>query len=137
MSARVLVVSQNPLALEGISQALRLHLPATIVETASTACDALILVATRHFEAIVFPACLPDRNGLNFLKQVKTLRPESTMFFVGDPDDRNLREEALRLGAHAFIDQPLVIDRFIPLLREAVTDALLRGTPMESDHQPV
>jgi DNA-binding NarL/FixJ family response regulator len=128
MSARVLLISKNPLALEGISQALRLHLPASIVETASTACDALILVATHRFDAIVFPSCLPDKNGLEFLQQVKALRPDSAVFLVGNPADLRLRADALRLGAHAFIAQPLIVDEFIPLLREAVKDTSLRST---------
>jgi DNA-binding NarL/FixJ family response regulator len=136
MSARVLVVSKNLLALEGISQALRLHLPASIVETASTACDALILIATHHFDAIVFPSCMPDKSGLDFLKQVKALRSDSAIFFVGDAEDLRLRADVLRLGAYAFIPQPLVIDQFIPLLREAVRDALLRHTQHEPDQQP-
>jgi DNA-binding NarL/FixJ family response regulator len=137
MSARVCIVSKNQLALAGISHALRLHLESVIVETASTACDALILVASHHFDAIIFPSQLPDRTGLDFLRHVKALRPDSAAFFVGDPDDIALRAEVLGQGAYAFIAQPLVIDQFIPLLRGALKQTSLHHAPAPPHRQPV
>jgi DNA-binding NarL/FixJ family response regulator len=137
MSARLCIVSTNQLALAGISHALRLHLDSVIVETASTASDALLLIASHDFDAIVFPSHLPDKTGLDFLKHIKALRPDCVVFFVGDQEDASLRQEALRQGAYAFVPQPLVIDQFVPLLREAIKDTLLSRTPTESHHQPV
>jgi FixJ family two-component response regulator len=44
--------------------------------------------------------------------------------------------QALRQGAHDFIEQPLIIDQFIPLLREALKELVLRQTRTVSHHQP-
>jgi DNA-binding NarL/FixJ family response regulator len=122
MSGRVLLVSKDPLALAGISQAVRLRLPEVMVETASSADQALRLLATTDVDVIVFPVPMPDMNALAFLKEAKTLRPESLAFVVGYPGDHDLRHRALRNGADGFIEQPIIIDRFIPILCQAIAD---------------
>jgi DNA-binding NarL/FixJ family response regulator len=122
MSAQVLLVSKDPLALAGISNAIQSQLPAVTVETASSADRALMLVSACDFDVIVFPAPMPDIDVLVFLKEVKTLRPESLTFVAGDPGDEHLRHTAIRYGADGFIEQPIVIDRFISILRKAIAD---------------
>jgi DNA-binding NarL/FixJ family response regulator len=122
MSARLLLVSKDPLALAGISNAVRLRLPDLTVETASSADRALILVATSDYDIIVFPSSMPEIDALDFLKEVKSLRPESLAFVVGDPADDHLRNEAVHHGAEGFIEQPIVIDQFIPVVRKAIHD---------------
>src|SRR5919108_6156606 len=107
MSARVLLVSKDPLALAGISHAIQSQLPPVTVETASSADRALILVATIDFDVIVFPAPMPDIDVILFLKEVKSLRPQSMALVAGDPGDEHLRHTAIRYGADGFIEQPI------------------------------
>jgi DNA-binding NarL/FixJ family response regulator len=122
MSGRLLLVSKDPLALAGISNAVRLRLPDVLVETASSADRAIILVATSDYDVVVFPSSMPDMHAVDFLGEVKSLRPETLAFVAGDPADDHLRTEALRHGAEGYIDQPIVIDRFIPIVQKAIYD---------------
>jgi DNA-binding NarL/FixJ family response regulator len=122
MSGRLLLVSKDPLALAGISNAVRLRLPEVAIETASSAERALMLLAATDVDIIVFPVPMPDMDALAFLKEAKALRPESLAFVVGHPGDHDLRHTAMRNGADGFIEQPIIIDRFIPILCQAIAD---------------
>jgi DNA-binding NtrC family response regulator len=131
VSSHLLVVDDDPATRLALSEALRLHFSHATIDTASTAERALILMATSDFEVIISDVRMPGMSGLDFLKELKGLRPETIVILVTGCE-ASLSVEALRAGAYAFLEKPLRMETFIPLVRTALEHAqCLRQIPVQ------
>lgn len=130
MTPRLLVVDDDPATRLALSEALRLHFSTATIDTASTAERALILMATADFDVVVSDVRMPGMNGLDFLRELTALRPETIVILVTGCE-ASLSADALEAGAYAFLEKPLRMETFIPLVRTALEHArCLRHVPV-------
>jgi DNA-binding NtrC family response regulator len=122
VSLQLLVVDDDPATRLALSEALRLHIREATIDTASTAERALILMATTNFDVIISDVRMPGMSGLDFLRELKALRPETIVILVTGCE-ASLSAEALKAGAYAFLEKPLRMEAFIPLVRTALENA--------------
>jgi DNA-binding NtrC family response regulator len=122
VSLRLLVIDDDPAGRAALSETLRLHFADALVETASTADRALILMATADFDVVVSDIRMPGMSGMDFLKELKALRPETLVILVTGCED-SLRDDALEHGAYAFFQKPIRTEEFIPVVRTALESA--------------
>jgi DNA-binding NtrC family response regulator len=122
MSLRLLVVDDDPATRLALSETLRLHFADIVVETASAADRALILMATGDFDVVVSDIRMPGMSGMDFLKELKALRPETHVILVTGCE-LSLRYDALDNGAYAFFQKPIRTEQFLPIIRAALDDA--------------
>ena len=100
---------------------LRLHLqPEQVVITeADNGLTALHLTTTHHFHLIIVDIQMPDMNGFEFLRELRS-RPEiweiPTILITADETIVN-REKAFQLGANDFITKPFDPADFLPRVR--------------------
>ncbi len=71
---------------------------------------------------------LPDGSGLDILKRIKELRPETIAIMVTGSVDVKNTVAALRGGAHDFISKPVKLEELEVTLRNAVETRVLRQT---------
>lgn len=92
-----------------------------IVTTAATAADAVreITVADRTFDVVILDYRLPDRQDLTLLEDVRRLSPESVVVMMTAFGDDNMRTGAMELGAHAVVDKPFQLTRFVSLIESS------------------
>jgi DNA-binding NtrC family response regulator len=62
------------------------------------------------FDVILLDQILPDANGLDLLPTLKRLAPASIVMMMSAHMSRDEVDEALRLGASAFIPKPFDLD---------------------------
>jgi CheY-like chemotaxis protein len=144
MWSRLLVVDDDPLDLLCLCKTFKHELPDTAVEGASSAERALILLAAMEFDAIISDVRMPCMDGLELLKRAKALRPNAAVFLMTGYEPK-LREDALRYGASGYLQKPILMSDFLPLLRQTLEPAsLIRrlraarvDTPLVHDPMPV
>jgi DNA-binding response OmpR family regulator len=74
------------------------------VDTASTATDAMELLATRHYAAIVVDCSLADLPALDWLAAIRGAAPTTPMILsTGQIDDEELRRYAMEFRAAAVL----------------------------------
>jgi CheY-like chemotaxis protein/predicted regulator of Ras-like GTPase activity (Roadblock/LC7/MglB family) len=92
-----------------------------IVETASTAPQALSLLSSKEFNLLVTDLNMPGMDGVELIRKVREIKPhQKILVFTGFPS-RESQEEAYRLGAINYIVKPFTSERFLELLRKALT----------------
>jgi two-component system C4-dicarboxylate transport response regulator DctD len=125
MAFGLLIVDDDPVTLLGLREGLQLKFPDAVIATAGSAEDALSqLNSPSHFDVVLSDVRMPGMDGMGLLREIKARFPECVVFLMTGHDP-GLRVEALRLGASAFMDKPLDMQRLGTLLARAVDHARL------------
>ena len=91
------------------------------VETAGTAKEALSIATNNKILATIIDYRLPDKNGLDLFSEMRKRHPETPAVLITSYGSKQLREDALRLGFHAYFDKPLDNKILVTVLREILT----------------
>ncbi|HUZ16486.1 MAG TPA: response regulator transcription factor [Gaiellaceae bacterium] len=117
MSARVLVVDDEPQILRALRTSLRGA--GYEVETAETAEQALTLLAANPPDAVVLDLVLPDASGIEVCRELRTWSsaPVIVLSVVGDETEK---VAALDAGADDYVTKPFGIEELLARLRAAL-----------------
>jgi signal transduction histidine kinase len=118
--AAILIVDDDPALLRALPEALRLRMDGIEIETCDSAIEALKLIATRDYDAIVSDIKMPGMDGLALLHEVSRLRPTTPTLLITGHGERDLAVQALRGGAYDFIQKPIERDYFVASLNRAI-----------------
>ena len=117
MHEKVLLVDDEPDFLEAM--AARMQVRGLDVTTTTSIIDALGLAESGHFDVIVMDLMMPEMAGLEALKALKDLKPESQIILLTGYATREIEAEALKLGAVDLIEKPADIERLLEKIKEA------------------
>jgi signal transduction histidine kinase/ActR/RegA family two-component response regulator len=111
----VLVVEDELL----IRDALRryLHPRAQHVSAAENGREALKLAADRRFDLIFLDMLMPGINGLETLRRLRELSPDTPVILMTGKPERNIREQVMSRGAADLIRKPFDLTEIAPIVR--------------------
>jgi two-component system KDP operon response regulator KdpE len=114
---RILVVDDEP----QILRALRINLQARQydVSTAADGAEALHAAATHRPDLVVLDLGLPDVDGVEVIRKLRTWTPVPILILSGRMDSRH-KVDALDAGADDYVTKPFSIDELLARIR-AVT----------------
>ena len=92
------------------------------LEIASDGGEGLRLVESNCFDIVISDIYMPNMGGLDFLKEVKKLKPEQIFIFMTSMPDLRTAQEAIRNGAFDYVAK----DRLLPEITVALHRALER-----------
>ena len=93
-----------------------------VVVTAETAADALAVADHGGVTAAVIDYRLQDTSGLALFEALRRRHPQLPAVLITSYGSGQLREEALRLGFHAYMDKPLDNHALIATLRAVLKE---------------
>jgi DNA-binding response OmpR family regulator len=73
-------------------------------------------VAQEHFSVVILDLHLPDLYGTEVLTKIKTFQPETAVIILTGHGTEKDRMKCMALGAHAFMNKPLDIDRLVAIM---------------------
>jgi DNA-binding NarL/FixJ family response regulator len=104
-SIKLLIVDHQPVVLEGLKQILKADQGLSIVGAILSGFDAIKLTRQTPVDIVLMEIALPDRNGLEVLKQIKKENPQiSIIIFSGLKEDQ-YAVRALKSGASGFLNK--------------------------------
>ena len=117
-SLQVLLVEDDPDVRLGCEQALQLEdIPVSSVDSAEKARRRL----TRDFPGIVVSDIrLPGMDGMALLKELQAIDPELPVVLITGHGDVSLAVQAMKGGAHDFIEKPFSPDDLVEVVRRAL-----------------
>jgi two-component system, OmpR family, KDP operon response regulator KdpE len=124
---RILVVDDEPQILRALQTNLRGA--GYEVFTAATAESALVEAAARQPDAIILDLVLPDGNGTDVVRQLRTWSsaPVLVLSAVGDEGEK---VAALDAGADDYVTKPFGIDELLARLRASLRRVETTGEPV-------
>jgi DNA-binding NtrC family response regulator len=124
----ILLVDDEERIVRNLARALRAE--GHEVQTATGVAEAQAQLAARPFDLLVVDQRMPDKTGLELLRELTAStpegeRPQVVMMTAHATVDHAV--EALKLGALDFLQKPFEVDALLALARRAITLQRLRG----------
>ena len=119
MPAKVLIVDDEKDFLDIMAE--RMGARGVEVSTTTSAEDALEMVQTESFDAVIMDFLMPEMDGFTALKLFKESRPDLSVILLtaNVPDEKCL--EAIQLGAMDVIEKPADLNLLTQKIEEART----------------
>ncbi len=113
---QILIVEDQDGPRQALAAILRPHYR---ICTAETAGAALQIMRTQPVDLIIEDVGLPDRNGIELLRDLKSMRDVQVIVISGAGTLESARD-ALRLGAIAYLLKPLNVEELLDLVHETL-----------------
>ncbi len=102
-SKRILIVDDHPMMRTGLAQLIDNEPDLKVCAEADTAGQALEVVTTQKLDLVLLDISLPDKNGLEAIKDIHAQKPELPVLIVSMHDEALYAERVLRAGARGYI----------------------------------
>ena len=119
MSCHILLVDDDPVLLDALSQTLKLRMEA-VVDTCGSSFDALQRVSTQNYDAVISDITMPHMDGMTLVTKIHEIRPKTPTILISGNPDRDTAKKAVDSGAYVFIEKPIDRERFIASVKRAV-----------------
>ena len=141
---RVFIADDHVLVREGLKKILREEIDITVVGEARTAAEVQERVGKSKCDILVLDLSLPDKSGLDVLKDVKTLYPKTRVLILSTyPADR-FAVRCLKAGADGYLCKDSAAEDLVVALRkvaggkkyfsEEITQELADGLTRNDTH---
>lgn len=116
----VLVVDDHPMVLEGLRAIINREPDLRVCCEANGARKALALIEKAAPDLVLVDIVLPERNGLELIKDLKALRPTLPILAISIHDDLLYAERALRAGARGYISKHQPPEELLKAIRQVL-----------------
>jgi DNA-binding NarL/FixJ family response regulator len=117
---RLLIVDDHPMMRTGLAQLIDSEPDLKVVAEAGNAGQALAAVAKNQFDLALLDISLPDKNGLELIKDLRALRPELLILVVSMHDEMIYAERVLRAGGRGYIMKQEGGEKFLRAIRQVL-----------------
>jgi DNA-binding NtrC family response regulator len=118
MSHEVLIIEDERAIREELADFL--HEEGLSCVLAATGQEGIARVGERNFEAILLDIRLPDTTGIEVLKRLRKLTPESHIIIMTAHPSVDTVVSALRLGAVDYVTKPLILEELLQKIRRLI-----------------
>lgn len=100
---RVLIVDDHPMMRTGLAQLIDNEPDLKVCAESDTAAGAMNVAVGQKLDLILLDISLPDRNGLELIKDIQALKPTLPILVVSMHDESLYAERVLRAGGRGYI----------------------------------
>jgi DNA-binding NarL/FixJ family response regulator len=100
---QVMIVDDHPMMREGLAQLLDHEPDLRVCFQADTAAQAFGFITSHVPDLLLLDISLPDRSGVELIKDIQKLRPELPVLVVSMHDESVYAERVLRAGGRGYI----------------------------------
>lgn len=100
---RLLILDDHPMMREGLAQIIGNEADLQVCGEAGTGKEVIDLLTRLKPDLLLADISLPDKNGLEVIKDVRAMHPDVAMLVISMHDESLYAERALRAGARGYI----------------------------------
>ena len=129
---RVLIVDDHPMMRTGLAQLIDNEPALKVRAQADNASQALDAVARQPFDLILLDISLPDKSGLELMKDIQTLKPGLPILVVSMHDELLYAERVLRAGGRGYIMKQEGGKKFLHAIRQVLSGQIYVSEKMSA-----
>lgn len=120
--ATVLIADDHPIVRAGLRQLLKEESSITEIGEAATGNEALDCIRSGHWDLVLLDIKMPDRSGLDILRQVRASHPETKVLVLSGFPERQYAMNVLKAGASGYLPKEAAPEELLAAMR-----AVLKG----------
>lgn len=127
---RILIADDHPIVRQGFTQVLSETADLVVADEAGNGREVLALVARRDYDVILLDISMPEKNGLEVLKELKAVNPRIPVLILSIYPEEQYAVRAFRDGASGYLTKASTPKELIAAIRKVsqggryVTEAL-------------
>lgn len=122
--SHLLVVDDHPIMRFGITQLIQVETDLEISAEAGTAAEALQLLENTPIDLAIIDLSLPDRNGLELIKDIRAMYPEVRCLVVSMHDENLYAERVLRNGGRGYLRKVEAAKKLVSAIRQVLAGGI-------------
>jgi len=129
---RILIVDDHPMMRTGLAQLIDSEGDLKVCAEADNAGQAITAVAKQKFDLALVDISLPDKNGLELIKDLRSLNPDLPILVVSMHDELIYAERVLRAGARGYIMKQEGGQKFLQAIRRVLAGQVFVSEKMSA-----
>jgi DNA-binding NarL/FixJ family response regulator len=129
---RLLIVDDHPMMRAGLAQLIDNEGDLKVCGEADNAGQAINAVARQKFDLALVDISLPDKNGLELIKDLRALNRELPVLVVSMHDEMIYAERVLRAGARGYIMKQEGGQKFLQAIRRVLAGQIYVSEKMSA-----
>jgi len=117
---RILLVDDHPVMRHGLAQLVRAEPDLDVCGEAGSAAEGMKAVESLKPDLVVADLTLPDKHGLEFIKDVLVLHPGLLLLVLSMHDESLYAERVLRAGGRGYVMKETAADTLISAVRRVL-----------------
>ena len=116
---KVLITDDHPIVRQGIKQVLEDCSDIKVLDEVGEGNELIKKIIENDYDVILLDISLPGRNGLDLLKEIKSLKPKLYVLMLSMHPEEQYAIRALKLGASGYLTKSSITDELITAIRKA------------------
>jgi DNA-binding NarL/FixJ family response regulator len=129
---RIVLVDDHPIMRHGLAQLIRMEEGLDVCGEAGSAAEGLRVVEASQPDLVIIDLTLPDRNGLELLKDIQALLPGVRCIVLSMHDEAVYAGRALRAGARGYVMKEAAAEHLVGAIRRVLSGAIYLSDTMSS-----
>lgn len=129
---RILIVDDHPMMRNGLAQLIDTEDDLKVGAEADNAGQAINAVTQQKFDLALVDISLPDKNGLELIKDLRALHPDLPILVVSMHDEMIYAERVLRAGARGYIMKQEGGQKFLAAIRHVLAGQVFVSEKMSA-----
>ena len=125
-------MDDHPMMRTGLAQLIDNEPDLSVADEADNARQAQEAVMKQKLDLILLDISLPDKNGLELIKDIRALKPELAILVVSMHDESLYAERVLRAGARGYIMKQEGGKKFLQAIRRVLEGGIYVSEKMSS-----
>ena len=121
---RVLVCDDHLIVRQGIRMLLADAPDISVAAEAASGPEALAAVRTGGIDVVLLDIAMPQRDGLDILRQLKSEAPKLPVLMLSTYPDRQYAVRSLKLGAQGYLNKSLDAEQMVEAIRRVARGGL-------------
>ena len=118
---KILVVDDHALIRKGIKQLLEDNHDVQVAGEAESGIQAINMMRKNHFDLVLLDIALPDKHGMDVLKQLKSERPDIKIIVLSMYPEDQYGVRALKAGAMGYINKQSAPEKLVGAIRHVIS----------------
>lgn len=131
--SRILIVDDHPIMRMGLRQLLESSPRFEVCGEAGSVDEAVtVITAVRPVDLVVVDISLPDRSGLELIRELRSLDPRARALVVSSHDEKVYAERVLRAGGRGYLMKDRAPEQIIAAVGQVLDGGIFLSPSMTS-----
>jgi DNA-binding NarL/FixJ family response regulator len=129
---RIVLIDDHPIMRHGLAQLIKMEPGLDVCGEAGSAAEGVLAVEKLKPDLAIIDLTLPDKSGLELLKDLHALFPATQCIVLSMHDENLYAERVLRAGARGYIMKETAAERLISAIQRVISGGIYLSEEMSS-----